>query len=58
MLFRILLPGQVGAGLLPERFERGQGSGEDAATAIDEYMAEYYKVGGKWDQEHGFADPD
>lgn len=27
----------------------------DYATRIDEYLAEYYKAGGKWDQEHGFA---
>ena len=29
----------------------------DYASHVDEYLAEYYKVGGKWDQEHGFADP-
>ncbi|MDH4140187.1 MAG: ribbon-helix-helix domain-containing protein [Coriobacteriia bacterium] len=25
---------------------------------VDEILDEYYKVGGKWDQEHGLADPD
>ena len=30
----------------------------DVSEHVDEYLAEYYKVGGKWDQEHGFADPD
>jgi hypothetical protein len=30
----------------------------DYASHVDEYMAEYYKVGGKWDQEHRVADPD
>jgi len=30
----------------------------DFASHVDEYLAEYYKVGGKWDQEHGLADPD
>lgn len=25
---------------------------------VDELLNEYYKVGGKWDQEHGFADSD
>jgi hypothetical protein len=29
----------------------------DVSSHVDEYLAEYYKVGGKWDQEHGFADP-
>lgn len=28
------------------------------AEHVDEILAEYYRVGGKWDQEHGFADPD
>ena len=27
----------------------------DFAAHVDEYLAEYYKVGGKWGQEHGFA---
>jgi len=30
----------------------------DISERVDEYMAEYYKVGGTWDQEHGLADPD
>ena len=30
----------------------------DLSEHVDEYLAEYYKVGGKWDQEHGFADAD
>lgn len=30
----------------------------DFSSHIDEHLAEYYKVGGKWDQEHGFADSD
>ncbi len=29
----------------------------DYAPRIDEYLAEYYAAGGKWDQEHGLADP-
>ncbi|MHB1341648.1 MAG: ribbon-helix-helix domain-containing protein [Coriobacteriia bacterium] len=30
----------------------------DIAEHVDEYLAEYYKVGGGWDQEHGLADSD
>lgn len=30
----------------------------DYASHIDEYLAEYYAPGGKWDQEHGLADSD
>lgn len=33
------------------------GGPTDDVDHIDEIMAEYYKVGGKWDQEHGLADP-
>jgi hypothetical protein len=28
------------------------------AEHVDEILAEYYRVGGKWDQEHGLADSD
>ena len=34
-----------------------EGLETDIALHVDEYLAEYYKVGGKWDQEHGLADP-
>ncbi|MDO9556120.1 MAG: CopG family transcriptional regulator [Coriobacteriia bacterium] len=30
----------------------------DDSEHVDELLDEYYKVGGKWDQEHGFADSD
>ncbi len=29
----------------------------DDSEHVDELLEEYYKVGGKWDREHGFADP-
>lgn len=33
------------------------GGPTDDSMHVDEILAEYYKVGGKWDQEHGLADP-
>lgn len=27
----------------------------DVSERVDEYLAEYYREGGQWDQEHGFA---
>lgn len=35
-----------------------EGLETDIAEHVDEYLAEYYKVGGGWDQEHGLADSD
>lgn len=30
----------------------------DDSEHVDELLDEYYKVGGKWDQEHGLVDTD
>lgn len=35
-----------------------EGPPSNDSARIDELLAEYYAVGGKWDQGHGFADSD
>lgn len=30
----------------------------DLCMRVDEILAEYFKPGGEWDQEHGLVDPD